>query len=133
MRVGTTDCRSAYMGLGYLGGALAALLPLREGLTRAVTAAGAIVGSIAGIGLAARVLIAGEPFALTVPALLSVGGGLALRLDGLGAFFLLLIGVVAAPAPLYGVGYSSADAGRHSLRWLRPIHNPLPRAMSLLG
>src|SRR6266850_5648590 len=118
MTLETTACLSAYMALAYLGGAL--------------TAAGAIVGSIAGIGLAARVLIAGEPFALTVPALLSVGGGLALRLDGLGAFFLLLIGVVAAPAALYGVGYSAAYAGRYSLRWLGAMLNLFLLTLSLV-
>jgi len=87
MTLETTACLSAYMVLAYLGGAFAALLPLRSGLTRALTAGGAIAGAGAGIALAARVLIAGEPFALTVPALLTVGGGVALRLDGLGAFF----------------------------------------------
>jgi len=107
-----TACLAGSMALAYLGGAVAALLPLRSGLTRALTAAGAIAGALAGIGLAARVLVAGEPFALSLSGLLSAGGGVALRLDGLGAFFLLLIGVVAAPAALYGAGYSAAYAGR---------------------
>jgi len=120
------------MALAYLGGAVAALLPLRSGLTRALTAAGAIAGALAGIGLAARVLVAGEPFALRLPGLLSAGGGVALRLDGLGAFFLLLIGVVAAPAALYGAGYSAAYAGRYSLRWLGAMLNLFLLTMSLV-
>src|SRR2546429_8465161 len=106
---------SGFMVAACLGGAVADMLPLRSGLTRALTAGGAIAGATAGIALAARVLIAGEPFALTVPALLTVGGGVALRLDGLGAFFLLLIGMVAAPAALYRVRYRAAYAGRYSL------------------
>ena len=132
MTLETTACLSAYMVLAYLGGAFAALLPLRSGLTRGLTAGGAIAGAGAGIALAVRVLIAGEPFALTVPALLTVGGGVALRLDGLGAFFLLLIGVVAAPAALYGVGYSAAYAGRYSLRWLGAMLNLFLLTMSLV-
>jgi hydrogenase-4 component B len=120
------------MALAYLGGAVAALLPLRSGLTRALTAAGAIAGALAGIALAARVLVDGEPFALTAPGLLSAGGGVALRLDGLGAFFLLLIGVVAAPAALYGAGYSAAYAGRYSLRWLGAMLNLFLLTMSLV-
>ena len=125
-------CLAVYMALAYLGGAVAALLPLRSGLTRALTAAGAIAGALAGIALAARVLVDGESFALTVPGLLSVGGGVALRLDGLGAFFLLLIGVVAAPAALYGAGYSAAYAGRYSLRWLGALLNLFLFTMSLV-
>jgi len=132
MTLETTACLLASMVLAYLGGAIAALLPLRSGLTRVLTAAGATAGAVAGIGLAARVLSAGEPFAVSVPGLLSVGGGLALRLDGLGAFFLLLIGVVAAPAALYGVGYSAAYAGRYSLRWLGAMLNLFLLAMSLV-
>ena len=132
MTLEPTACLSAYLILAYLGGAVAALLPLRSGLTRALTAGAAIAGAVAGSALAARVLIAGEPFALTVPALLSVGGGLALRLDALGAFFLLLIGVVAAPAALYGVGYSAAYTGRYSLRWLGAMLNLFLLTMSLV-
>jgi len=132
MTLETTACVLAYMVLAYLGGAVVALLPLRSGLTRALSAAAAIAGALAGIVLAARVLIAGAPFALTVPALLSVGGGLALRLDTLGAFFLILVGVVAAPAALYGAGYSRAYTGRYSLRWLGAMLNLFLLTMSVV-
>ena len=132
MTLETTACITAYMALAYLGGAVAALLPLRAGLTRALTAAGAIAGAVAGIVLGARVLIVGEAFALTLPSLLSVGGGLALRLDALGAFFLILLGVVAAPAALYGAGYTAAYAGRYSLRWLGAMLNLFLLTMSVV-
>ena len=49
----------------------------------------------------------GVPFTLFVPELLPLGGGLALRLDSLGAFFLVVIGVGAIPAALYGAGYTA--------------------------
>jgi hydrogenase-4 component B len=123
---------TAYLVVAYAGGAAAALLPVRSALTRALTAAGAIVGALAGIVLAARVLVTGEPFVLAVPALLSLGGGVALRLDGLGAFFLVLIGAVAAPAALYGVGYTAAYDGRYSLRWLGAMLNLFLLSMSLV-
>ena len=132
MALETTACVLAYTLLAYGAGALVSLLPLRPALTRALTAAGAVAGAVAGSVLAVRVLLAGEPFALAVPALLTVGGGLALRLDALGAFFLLLIGVVAAPAALYGAGYTAAYTGRYSLRWLGAMLNVFLLAMSLV-
>ncbi|HEU5195068.1 MAG TPA: proton-conducting transporter membrane subunit, partial [Methylomirabilota bacterium] len=132
MALETTAGFLAYTVLAYGAGAAASLLPLRPALTRALTAAGAVGGAAAGSILAVRVLLTGEPLALTVPALLTVGGGLALRLDALGAFFLLLIGVVAAPAALYGAGSSAAYTGRYSLRWLGAMLNAFLLAMSLV-
>jgi hydrogenase-4 component B len=132
MALETSACLAAALAAVYLGGAAIALLPLPDALTRSLSAAFAIAGALAGLGLAARVLATGEPFTLAVPALLSIGGGVALRLDALGAFFLLLIGVVAAPAALYGVGYTAAYAGRYSLRWLSAMLNLFLLSMSLV-
>ena len=132
MTLETTACVAGYMFLAYLGGATVALLPLRPGLTRALTATFAMAGAAAGIVLGAGVLVAGEPFAVAVPALLSLGGGLALRLDALGAFFLILVGVVAVPAALYGVGYSEAYTGRYSLRGLGAALNLFLLTMSVV-
>jgi hydrogenase-4 component B len=84
----------------YLFGAAGALLVARPAAARRLPAAAAIVGAAAGLVLAGGVLVAGAPFTLHVPDLLSPGGGLALRLDALGAFFLVLIGVGALPAAL---------------------------------
>ncbi|PYM21214.1 MAG: hydrogenase 4 subunit B [Candidatus Rokuibacteriota bacterium] len=120
------------MVAAYLAGAAGALAPLGPRLTRIVAAAGAIGGAVAGTVLATVVLVGGRPLVVTVPALLSVGGGLALRLDGLGAFFLILVGVVAAPAALYGVGYTAAYQGRYSLRWLGAMLNLFLLTMSLV-
>jgi len=128
----STTCLAVSMGLAYLAGAAIALLPLPDAPTRTLSAAFAIAGALAGLVLGARVLVTEQPFAVTVPALLSIGGGVALRLDALGAFFLVLIGMVAAPAAVYGVGYTAAYAGRYSLRWLGAMLNLFLLSMSVV-
>ena len=65
---------------------------------RGVAAAGAIVGSGAGLVLGLDAVIRGTAFQLEIPQLLAVAGGISLRLDRLGAFFLLVVDVVALPA-----------------------------------
>ena len=132
MTAETSPLLCVLMVAAYLAGAAGALAPLGPRLTRIVAAAGAIGGAVAGILLAAVVLVGGRPFVGEVPALLSVGGGLALRLDGLGAFFLILVGVVAAPAALYGVGYTEAYRGRYSLGWLGAMLNLFLLTMSIV-
>jgi hydrogenase-4 component B len=116
----------------YLLGAAGSLAAASPAVVRRVTAAGALLGAAAGVALAVAVLNAGVPFVCTVPELLSPGGGLALRLDGLGAFFLLVIGMGALPAALYGLGYTAAYAGRYSLRWLGAMLNLFLLTMSLV-
>jgi hydrogenase-4 component B len=121
------------MVLAYLAGALGALIAGRGAAGRWFTAAAAIGGALAGMALGAWVLVGQTEFALTWPALLPLAGGMAFRLDALGAFFLLLIGVGAAPAALYGVGYSAAYAdGRVSLRQLGCLFNLFLLSMSLV-
>src|SRR5262245_36814344 len=93
---------------GYGVGALASLLGFRQAYKRALGAAGAAVGAAAGLALGMVVILSTVPFSVSVPDLLPVAGGLALRLDGLGAFFLILIGLGAVPAAIYGAGYSKA-------------------------
>jgi hydrogenase-4 component B len=120
------------MVAAYLLGAAGSLAIGAPALNRQLTAGAAIVGALAGLALAASVLAGGEPLALHVPALLSPGGGLALRLDALGAFFVVLIGLGAAPAALYGAGYTAAYAGRYSLRWLGAMLNLFLLTMTLV-
>ena len=88
------------MFIAYGLGALAALVSGRKSLGRGSVALGAITGAGAGLALGATVIATGVPFTLLVPELLPLGGGLALRLDSLGAFFLVVIGVGAIPAAL---------------------------------
>src|SRR5687768_7248381 len=132
MNFDTPALACVVMTAAYLAGAAGALLPLGTRLTRGLTAAGAVTGALAGLVLAGDVLASGTPFTAEVPSLLSVGGGVALRLDRLGAFFLVLVGVVAAPAAVYGAGYSAAYAGRYSLGWLGAMLNVFLLAMSLV-
>jgi hydrogenase-4 component B len=120
------------MVAAYLGGAAGSLALGNASLNRRVTAVAAMLGALAGLVLAASVLTSGVPLAIHVPALLSPGGGLSLRLDALGAFFVALIGLGAAPAALYGAGYTAAYAGRYSLRWLGAMLNLFLLTMTLV-
>lgn len=119
--------------LAYTLGALSALVMPRGGVGRGLTALCAVTGAAAGCVLGAGVVFAGEPFSLSLPDLAPLGGGLLLRLDPLGAFFLVVIGVGAIPASIYGVGYSAAyEDGRASLRLLGVMLNLFLLSMSLV-
>jgi hydrogenase-4 component B len=121
------------MVCAYGFGALAALLGGRGALGRGLVAAGAVTGAGAGLALGAMVIATAQPFALSVQDLLPLAGGLALRLDPLGAFFLILIGIGAIPAAIYGAGYSAIyEHGRASLRLLGVMLNLFLLTMSLV-
>jgi len=121
------------MLIAYSLGALAALAGGRSALGRRLVALGAVAGSGAGLALGAAVIATGVPFALSFPWLLPLGGGLALRLDSLGAFFLVVVGVGAIPAAVYGAGYSAAyEDGRASLPLLGVMFNLFLLTMSLV-
>src|SRR2546428_8536725 len=96
------------MVIVYGSGALAALAGGRGATGRRLVAVGAAAGAGSGLILGGMVMATGMPFALSIPELLPIAGGLALRLDPPGAFFLILIGLVAIPAAIYGAGYSAA-------------------------
>ena len=118
----------AVMLAGYAAGALAALAA-RGALGRGLVAGCALVGALAGLLLGAVCLGAG--LAPTFPASFLPLTGLALRLDGLSAFFLILIGVVGAAVAVYGFGYTEAYEGRYSLRWLGALLNVLLLSLSV--
>ncbi len=111
-------------------GALAALVGGRGAVGRALVAAGALVGSGAGSALGGLVIISGTPYTAVFSAILPLTG-VALRLDRLGAFFLVVIGLVGVAATIYGFGYSAAYAGRYSLRLLGAMFNVLLLALSV--
>lgn len=114
-------------------GALMALFGIRGARGRGLVAIGAVIGAAAGIALGATVMISNSTFELSIRALLPIAGGLALRLDGLGAFFLIVIGLGAIPAVIYGAGYSAAyEDGRASLRQLGLMLNLFLLTMSLV-
>jgi hydrogenase-4 component B len=121
------------MVAGYGLGALCALAGGRGVLGRWSVAAGAAIGAAAGAVLGALVITSAIPFEWSIPELLPLGGGLSLRLDSLGAFFLILIGMGAVPAAIYGAGYTTAYRGhRSTLRMLGTMFNLFLLSMSLV-
>src|SRR6266540_149510 len=94
------------MFCAYGFGALAALLGGRGMVGRTLVAASAMVGAGAGVALGALVMIERTPFTATFLELLPLTGA-AIRIDGLGAFFLVIIGLVGGAAAIYGFGYSA--------------------------
>ncbi len=117
---------------GYGAGAGCALLLGRGGAARGLTAAGAMVGGAAGLGLGLHVLVTGAVFDLDLPPLLTLAGGFALRVDALGAFFLAVVSLVAIPVALYGAGYSEVYEGRRGLPLLGIMLNLFLLTMSLV-
>ena len=122
----------ALMAAGYLGGAAGAVLSRSSAAARAFTALGAAIGGLAGLAAAARVLLTGTPVETAVPGLLLAAGGLSLRLDVLGAFFLGLVSFVSLPAVAYGAAYTRTYDGRRPLGLLGLMLNVFLLGMSLV-
>jgi hydrogenase-4 component B len=76
------------------------------------------------------VIASGIPLTFTSARLLPLTG-VALRLDGLGAFFLVVVGLVGCASAIYAFGYSAQYAGRYSLRLVGVMFNLLLLALSL--
>ncbi|HEU4437691.1 MAG TPA: hypothetical protein VFT36_00480, partial [Methylomirabilota bacterium] len=106
-----------------------AALSARGALGRGLVAGCGLAGAVAGLGLGAVCLGTGTVPTLTAPFLPLTG--LALRVDGLSAFFLIVIGVVGAAVSVYGAGYSAAYEGRYSLRLLGAMLNVLLLSLSV--
>src|SRR5258707_945881 len=115
---------------GYLFGTLAALLGGRSTVGRWLAAAGATGGSILALGLGVLVSTSGTSLTFTSSQGLPLTG-VAFKLDGLGAFFLIVIGLVGCAASIYAFGYSGQYAGRYSLRLVGVMFNLLLLALSL--
>ena len=120
------------MMLGHGAGAAGSLVAPSGRSARGVATAGAIVGSSAGLILGLDALIRGTTFHLDVPQLLALAGGVILGLDRLGAFFLVVIQVVAVPAALFGGAYSRVYEDTPSLRPLGAMLNLFLLALSLV-
>jgi hydrogenase-4 component B len=115
----------------YAIGAFGAIIFGRGLLARGFTALGGLIGAAAGLALGVTQLFIPHPSSFILSSFLLPLTGLVLRLDGLGAFFLILIGVVGVPASIYGFGYSQAYEGRYSLRMIGAMFNILLLALSL--
>ncbi|MBI3637212.1 MAG: hydrogenase 4 subunit B [Candidatus Rokubacteria bacterium] len=112
----------------YAIGALAALAA-RGALGRALVSGGALAGALGGLGLG-TVCLGGGRTPIFGASFLPLTGFM-VRIDGLSAFFLVLIGLVGAAAAVYGYGYSAAYEGRYSLRMLGAMLNVLLLSLSL--
>ena len=91
----------------YVIGSLAALAGGQSKPGRYLVGSFAAIGAGAGIALGISVILSGISFRLTLQDLLPLGSGLILELDRMGAFFLILIGLVAVPASVYGISYTA--------------------------
>jgi hydrogenase-4 component B len=112
----------------YLAGALCAL-SLRPPWARVLAAWGAAGGALFSFGLGGAVLATGAVYTAVFEFLpLTV---FALRLDGLGAPFLILTGLIGAAAAIYGCGYAKAYERVYSLRRLGALFNLLLLTLTL--
>jgi len=110
---------------GYMIGAFGALI-----FGRGFSALGAIIGSGAGLALGVMHLSTLQPFSFNLSTFLPLTG-FSLRLDGLGAFFLIVIGLVGVSASIYGFGYTKAYEGRYSLRMMGAMLNILLLSLNI--
>ncbi len=119
----TSAALPVWMVTSYLAGALAACLFPRGRLARWLTATGAVIGGASALALAGAELMRS-----------SLGGGQEAFhiVDPLSAVFLAVVGAIAIPAALYGVGYTRAWEGRRSLRMPGAMLNLFLLSMSLV-
>jgi hydrogenase-4 component B len=97
---------------------------------RAIVAAANASAAAAAAALGGVCLLQHHTFVWSVPQLLAFGG-IALRVDGLSGFFLLVIGVVGAPASIYAYGSGRSGGGRVQLGVQGAAHTALLLAMTL--
>ena len=113
-----------------------ALLPLafsdprREAIASFVPAA---VASLLTVALSASVLVSGSVFRLSSPIIEALPSmSLSFYVDGIAAFFMLIIGLVATSVSIYSVGYAGSYSGRHSIRALGSLLNIFVLSMVLV-
>ncbi len=114
-------------GVGALGALVTARSPT---LARIVGHGGALAGAIAAFAFAVAGL-AGGRMQLDAADLLPIGG-VALGVDRLSAFFVVVIAVGAIPTALYAIGYTRAYVGKHSLAGMGFAFNIFIAAMILV-
>ncbi len=109
---------------GYAAGAAGALVAPTPRSSRVLATLGALVGAGAGLALGAAAVLGDASFRLELPGLLAAVGGVSLRLDRLGGFFLLVTAMVALPAALFGGSYARLyEGGARPLRLLGTMLN----------
>ncbi len=122
---------SFYLMIGvYLLGALAALL--RAGpSSRKIAGLAPAAAAASGLVFAVPVILSGKPVSFEIPAALELLA-FSFRLDPLGAFFLIVIGVGAIPASIYAIGYTRLRGEEHPNRVLECMLNLFLLTMSLV-
>ena len=121
------------MIFAYAAGVVAALIDFKSKLGRTLVGGSAAIGAGAGMALGASVIGSGTPFSFILPNLIPIGGGFVLALDPLGAFFLILIGLVAVPVAIYSIGYTASyEEEPISLRFLGIMFNLFLFSMALV-
>src|SRR5207248_4326497 len=119
-------------GIGILGSLLALR---RERLANALGFGSAIVASVCGIGAAISHLVSGSaansaPFELW-PSLIPYLK-LGVKLDPLGAFFLVIVSGLGLALSIYSLGYVRGFCGRKSVGILAAFYNALLLATTLV-
>lgn len=110
--------------------ALVAVINGKGAVGRGLVAMGATIGAVAALLLGATVIVSGQTFEFALATILPLTR-FALRVDGLSAFFLIVIGLIGMAAAIYGFGYSKVYEGRYSLRLLGAMFNVLLLSLSL--
>ena len=119
------------LGAFALGAAASVALPL-GGVLRRVALVCAAIGSASALALGLSVLRAGATWTARWDYLLQPLGGVALRVDSLGAFFLLIIGFTGLPASLFAIGYLKHLDGRMRSRATHALFNIFLASMCLV-
>ena len=112
-------------------GALGALLCSRSpAASRLVGHSFAFLGALFALGLGLAGLLGGA-LNVSVAQILPVGG-VALGIDHLSAFFILVIAVAAVPSALYAIGYTREYEGRYSIAGMGVALNLFLASMALV-
>lgn len=128
-----TNTLLLFMVLSYAAGALSALAGGKGKLGRSLVALFATSGAGFGAVLGSSVILSGVPVTVTIPELLPIADGFMLNLDPLGAFFLILIGLGAVPAAIYGIDYTAAYSEKpYGLQFMGAMFNLFLLSMSLV-
>jgi hydrogenase-4 component B len=114
-------------GAGAVGSLMAARSPR---VARFVGHGFALVGAISALALGV-VGLGGGTLSLSIPQLLPVGG-VAVGMDRLSAFFVLVIAVAAIPSSLYALSYTREYEHKHSLAGMGLAFNAFLAAMILV-
>ena len=99
-----------------VGGMAAVASRARPALCQTAGQSGAVAGSMLGLVAAVRILVSGQPEAMTATWLMP-GGGFHLQIDALAAFFLLPVFGLSLVTAVYGRSYLAGRGDGSGLAW----------------